>query len=456
MKTNKKQRKNNNGITLIALVITIIVLLILAGVSIAMLTGENGILTQAQTAKEETEKASVIEKAQTDLLGKQAESQNSKVTAGVLKQVLEKYFKDVPSEDKLTVDSDITTKDEYGNYTMKVSDIYNGEIKFYPIEDSLEIGTEVYYNPSGKYNWQAKYYTTNTNDRDISLDSSEGGNFKISKWKILDILPTGEVELIPDDYNDATGTVSLFGAQGYNNGVKLLNEACSYLYGFGEEKKEGITARSINIEDIEGYIKPEVLEKIKSSEIWQGISGTKYGEKIQEPLSQIYSYYPYIYSKEYKSVIGNENNSEDVLKRSEQDNFIEPNQDGATNGYLNASSIQPYQTFWSFFSDETGKTAYKEINNSSNVSNYYDLLYESKQITGYYVASRCVDNSQMVITQFAIFIAGKGYGGPYFAPQYYSYNNNSGGAEIKLFPIVTVDLDRITGSKENGFYINID
>ena len=42
--------KNQKGITLIALVITIIVLLILAGVSIAMLTGENGILTKADTA----------------------------------------------------------------------------------------------------------------------------------------------------------------------------------------------------------------------------------------------------------------------------------------------------------------------------------------------------------------------------------------------------------------------
>ena len=45
------------GITLIALVLTIIVLLILAGVSIAMLTGNNGILTQAQKAKTETENA---------------------------------------------------------------------------------------------------------------------------------------------------------------------------------------------------------------------------------------------------------------------------------------------------------------------------------------------------------------------------------------------------------------
>ena len=45
---------NNKGITLIALVITIIVLLILAGVSIAMLTGDNGILNQATNAKDET------------------------------------------------------------------------------------------------------------------------------------------------------------------------------------------------------------------------------------------------------------------------------------------------------------------------------------------------------------------------------------------------------------------
>ena len=46
----EKTRKNN-GITLITLVITIIVLLILAGVAIATLTGDNGILTQANKAK---------------------------------------------------------------------------------------------------------------------------------------------------------------------------------------------------------------------------------------------------------------------------------------------------------------------------------------------------------------------------------------------------------------------
>ncbi len=54
-------RKKNNGITLIALVITIIVLLILAGVTIATLTGENGILTRASEVSEETKKANVEE-----------------------------------------------------------------------------------------------------------------------------------------------------------------------------------------------------------------------------------------------------------------------------------------------------------------------------------------------------------------------------------------------------------
>ena len=51
--------KNNKGITLIALVVTIVVLLILAGVSISMLTGENGIIKQAQTAKINTRAGTV-------------------------------------------------------------------------------------------------------------------------------------------------------------------------------------------------------------------------------------------------------------------------------------------------------------------------------------------------------------------------------------------------------------
>ena len=62
--TKQNERRKEKGITLIALVISIIVLLILAGVSIAMLTGDNGILTQAQNAKNKTEEAEEMEKIQ--------------------------------------------------------------------------------------------------------------------------------------------------------------------------------------------------------------------------------------------------------------------------------------------------------------------------------------------------------------------------------------------------------
>ena len=62
-------QKKNNGITLIALVITIIVLLILAGVSIVILTGDNGILTKASEAKERTRQANAEEQVEIAVTG---------------------------------------------------------------------------------------------------------------------------------------------------------------------------------------------------------------------------------------------------------------------------------------------------------------------------------------------------------------------------------------------------
>ena len=58
------EMKKQKGITLIALVVTIIVLMILAGVSVSMLTGQNGILTNAAKAKEDTDSASDLEELQ--------------------------------------------------------------------------------------------------------------------------------------------------------------------------------------------------------------------------------------------------------------------------------------------------------------------------------------------------------------------------------------------------------
>ena len=60
----------NKGVTLIALAVTIVVMLILAGVTISVLNGENGIVKQAQKAKEESKIKELKEKVRIDIAGK--------------------------------------------------------------------------------------------------------------------------------------------------------------------------------------------------------------------------------------------------------------------------------------------------------------------------------------------------------------------------------------------------
>lgn len=115
--------KEAKGITLIALVITIIVLLILAGVAIATLTGDNGILTQAGNAKEQTEKADIIERAKIEIVGVQSEN-NGELPKEDLDRILKSYDKD----GTIRIDDEgnryiVTSK----NYKILASDIWSKE-----------------------------------------------------------------------------------------------------------------------------------------------------------------------------------------------------------------------------------------------------------------------------------------------------------------------------------------
>ena len=110
------QKEAQNGITLIALVITIIVLLILAGVSIAMLTGQNGILTQAQNAKTTNESKSAEEKVKLAVMGARAD--DGTLTVGKLRTELANYGGTVEGDTfpvTATVDGKSFTVDANGN-----------------------------------------------------------------------------------------------------------------------------------------------------------------------------------------------------------------------------------------------------------------------------------------------------------------------------------------------------
>ena len=124
------KKEENKGITLIALAVTIIVMLILAGVTIATLTSENGIITQTEKAREASRMAELKEKVKLDIAGKRLETINGELKVSALKEVLDKYFDDVPIEILITSETGLVAKKEYGKYEMKVSDLDVGEITY--------------------------------------------------------------------------------------------------------------------------------------------------------------------------------------------------------------------------------------------------------------------------------------------------------------------------------------
>ena len=124
---NKKTSKNmNKGITLIALVITITILLILAGISIAALTGDNGLINRAGDAKDATEIAQekeILQQASVVAMGKNKNGEveetfldaeldknpgSSKYTSNSTSEGIEVTFKESKRSYLVDTDGDIT------------------------------------------------------------------------------------------------------------------------------------------------------------------------------------------------------------------------------------------------------------------------------------------------------------------------------------------------------------
>ena len=116
--------RNQKGVTLIALVITIIVLLILAGVSIAMLTGDNGILTQAKSAKISQIEGQVREEVNLAVQAAKMDAENKAVTTNTgflaeenLGAVETELVKDLTSPKGYTISKDDSAKKITITYT---------------------------------------------------------------------------------------------------------------------------------------------------------------------------------------------------------------------------------------------------------------------------------------------------------------------------------------------------
>ena len=144
MKT--KENRKNKGITLIALVITIIVLLILAGITIGAITGDNGIIQNALSAKEKTEIANereIVEEATVRAMG------NNK-RGNLVRDELQEELDKITGEGKTIVTEDT----EESGYFVKFVDsgrIYkvsiDGEVEYLGKEDELITQAEIIADP---------------------------------------------------------------------------------------------------------------------------------------------------------------------------------------------------------------------------------------------------------------------------------------------------------------------
>ena len=114
--------KNTKGITLVALVITIIILLILAGISIQVITN-TGLFEKAKEAKKQNEISSIKEQIQLELYAKQSEKAGE-ITEYDLRSIIEKYGTVNYEENKTTIKG-ITTNN---GYEISILDIYTGEL----------------------------------------------------------------------------------------------------------------------------------------------------------------------------------------------------------------------------------------------------------------------------------------------------------------------------------------
>ena len=120
-----KKMTKEKGITTIGLVVTIIVMIILAGVTISVMKGDSGIISKADESKNSSKRSELIERAKIKVSDKVVNKGGTLLTKDELREILENYFINVPED--YTLETILKTKEENGKYEIKVSEIYDRE-----------------------------------------------------------------------------------------------------------------------------------------------------------------------------------------------------------------------------------------------------------------------------------------------------------------------------------------
>ena len=267
----KKFEKNTKGITLIALVITIIVLLILSSVGIYLSLGNNGIFTKAQEAKEKTQRETATEKI------------NLKITTAQMNSYAEKQ--EMPTLKELSL---ILKEDSEISYVTEESKVASAEYNV-PSENPSAIYTKL-----KDYNYE---FGINSSLQLASIDGvkvadSTGTNNNIqNSTYIKDFTPnitldgifvTIDANATAEDNQQIKGYIFLA-----NDKVKKVIEDSITMLTLNYNTDYKIEVIAI---DEDGNIKKSKSENIKTEETVDLLVGTD----LKENITGGYSYKQYV------------------------------------------------------------------------------------------------------------------------------------------------------------------
>lgn len=328
--TRRKKEKqivkvHNKGITLIALVITIIVLLILAGVTIATLAGENGILPNATAAREETRYATIKEEKDLWELNKLTDEQTGSGTAESREEVINRLYDNgtitKEERDTLLAGDAITVANKPISFSATLVEMFKQAQKDNCTDTNcgnqnhLHIGDYLNYTPSDSsattgglteqetgYTDEEQKYTVNTS----------------TKWRVLGLNEAGDQILLttesPIQKDGDNPYLILKGAESYMSCVNTLKKICN-IYANTDLATE---ARSMTIDDINHALGVAVNEE------------ENYMYKIGEESTPLEDYTGY-FGEEYTYKVGNyapENYMNDTHHTSYEEKKVGDSVDG--------------------------------------------------------------------------------------------------------------------------------
>lgn len=363
--------KDTKGITLVALVITIIILLILAGISIQALVQTN-LFNKTKQAKNAMENA---------------QNQENEILTSYIEEI------DGYSSDDNNNEIKLSEKVKVGDYVNYIPDALN-ETELTTLKNNLNT------------------YSGVTNDGNNTINPSIKRDDL--KWRVLDVnKTTGEVRLISAKLTASKLQLKSF--NGYNNAVKLIDDACNTLY---NNKILASKVQNLKIEDVTLYMTNQPIE-----------------DKTEYTPTNINI--PNILKQEENQTV--EESTTPKIKLSEQKEFV------IGSSQENTSTLK--NTYWN-------QSMNMDISFKDKI--YYELFIKKDEnyYPTYWMSSRCV-NTTSNIACFSVRLISYGN---VDANAMYNLNGDENSDTCALRPVITltsnvkIDTSNPGDGTENNAY----